>query len=1053
MWWRGVLCVFALLAALVLGGNSGVAQAAPATSTALAGTFNFSPLDFGDVIVGQTVTRTLIFTNTGDSRVNFNRSTGPNPDAGDTTGLNATDTVLCRNQYFYPTESCTMQMSFTALAVGPVTGTLTLYDEYTTGFQISVQLRGNGVSATPAPALTVAAARGPYRGNVDLQVTLSGCVGAVADRALTLTIATPAGSRTVSAITAGTGIATVAGVSLAVPEGATAQPIPAGSYAPSAGWGISAAFAGGDGCAAASGTATLTVDPRTPALTFVAPIARTYGEAPFALDLGSSAADDPAAPTLVLTYEPATICSGPSTPPATVTIHRAGDCAITVSQPAGTNLNYVDAAPITRTVTIGRATPLLDWAAPSAIVYGTPLGSGQLNATARFGGTVLAGSFAYTPGMGSLLGAGQHTLGVTFTPTDSSNFITAQTSVVLTVERATPTVSWIAPAAIVYGTPLGVAQLRASATVAGQFTYSPNAGVVLNAGTHTLTALFIPTDTANYTTASGVATLLVEQAPLLVIAQPASRRYGASDPPFTVVYDRFVNGEGVSVLTGTLSCVTDAAHDSPVGSGYLINCSGLAATNYVLDYRPAALTIERASSVLSMADTTAIYGRASVGLAATIMAPGPLVPANFTFQIKQGGVVRAEGAATTLTSGVVGSALSLDGLAAGEYALAVRFAGNANVAAGEAGAQLWIDKATQAITFAPPTEHPFAAGALALIASANSALAVSFTVAADAPCSLNGAVMIPLRAGSCVITAIQAGNGNYYAAPGVTRTVQILPAVASPTPALTYALTLTTSAGGTVTAAAPGPRYPAGTRVTLRVLPESGFLFAGWTIDGVAQGWSPNLVVVMRGERQVTATFTPQVAFSDLASTGNAATPIAQLAASGIIKGYGDGSYGPDDPVLRAQMAALIVRALGWDGATGGPLPFADRGGVDAELWRAIEQLATRGITRGYGDGTYRPHDPVLHIQAISFVTRALIAAGVWQRQPDDPRLIPNVALVTGHREDFATYLHYAGALPGLTPTARWEGPTGWDQPATRAWFAQILWQALESVWGVEREV
>lgn len=156
---------------------------------------------------------------------------------------------------------------------------------------------------------------------------------------------------------------------------------------------------------------------------------------------------------------------------------------------------------------------------------------------------------------------------------------------------------------------------------------------------------------------------------------------------------------------------------------------------------------------------------------------------------------------------------------------------------------------------------------------------------------------------------------------------------------------------------------------------------------------------------------------------------------------------------LRAQMAALIVRALGWDGAAGGPTPFDDRDGVDAELWRAIGQLATRGIARGYGDGTYRPRDPVLHIQAVSFVTRALIAAGTWQPQPDDPRLFVDVPVASGHRTDLLTYFHYVGALPGLAPGATWPGPDGWEGPATRAWFAELLWRALDLIGREEREV
>jgi len=221
----------------------------------------------------------------------------------------------------------------------------------------------------------------------------------------------------------------------------------------------------------------------------------------------------------------------------------------------------------------------------------------------------------------------------------------------------------------------------------------------------------------------------------------------------------------------------------------------------------------------------------------------------------------------------------------------------------------------------------------------------------------------------------------------------------------------------------------------------------------VAQGWSPTLIVTLRADRRVEARFSPRPSVGDLAADARAAEPLAQLVARGIIKGYGDGSYGPADPILRAQKAALIVRALGWDGAAGGPTPFDDRDGVDAELWRTIGQLATRGIARGYGDGTYRPRDPVLHIQAVSFVTRALIAAGTWQSQPDDPRLFVDVPVASGHRTDLVTYFHYVGALPGLAPGATWPGSDGWEGPATRAWFAELLWRALDLIGREERDV
>jgi len=996
-----------------------------------------------------------------------------------------------------------MQMTFTALTVGEVTDTLTLVDDRVSGATVSVSLRGNGVSATPASTLRVATARGLYHGEVALSATLAGCAGSVADRAVALTITTAAGSRTVAATTNASGVATATAVPLTIVTGGVAAAIPAGEYAPSAGWGVSAAFAGESGCAAASGTAALTVERRVPTLTFAAPAATTYGAAPFALTVGSSAADDAAAPPLQLSYAPST----PATPPATVTILRAGDCTITLSQPAGDNANYADTTPLAHTVTIARATPALAWEAPSVIAYGTPLGSAQVRATATFGGSALPGSFGYTPGFGSVLIAGSHTLAATFTPADATNYTEAQTSVALTVTRATPVVTWATPEPIAYGTPLGTAQLGASTTVAGQFAYSPASGTLLDAGPHDLTALFTPADGDNYTTASGATTLTVQRVSLTVTANAALRTYGAADPPFAVGYEGFVNGEGTSGLTGTLACASDAARLSSVGNGYRITCSGLAATNYTLDYRPGTLTITQAGSALALADAEVVYGAATLDVSATLTAPGPLAASAATFAIVRGDLTLQSATATGITGTAVHGTLALAGLAAGDYTLMVRYAGDQNVAASEGRAQLRIAKASQTITFAPPAGVPLAGGAVQLVASASSGLTVTFTVASDAPCAVAGAVLTPLRAGACAITAAQDGDTDHDAALSVSRTIQIttpppttvtvtatpptatppistpiatatpppstpIPPTGTPVPSGTptpapggtpapshapapayYTLTLAANAGGCVSASAPGPRYPAGTRLTLRATPAADALFVGWTVDGVAQGWSPTLIVTLRADRRVEARFAPHPAFGDLAPDARTTDPIAQLAARGIIKGYGDGSYGPADPILRAQMAALIVRALGWDGAAGGPTPFNDRDGVDAELWRAIGQLATRGIARGYGDGTYRPRDPVLHIQAVSFVTRALIAAGTWQPQPDDPRLFPDVAAVSGHRTDLVTYLHYVGALPGLAPGATWAGTDGWEGAATRAWFAELLWRALDGIGREEREV
>ncbi len=66
------------------------------------------------------------------------------------------------------------------------------------------------------------------------------------------------------------------------------------------------------------------------------------------------------------------------------------------------------------------------------------------------------------------------------------------------IAKATPTVTWPAPAPIAYGTPLGAGQLNASASVPGTFVYTPAAGTQLAAGNQALSATFTPADALNY---------------------------------------------------------------------------------------------------------------------------------------------------------------------------------------------------------------------------------------------------------------------------------------------------------------------------------------------------------------------------------------------------------------------------------------------------------------------------------------------------------------------------------------------------------------------------
>src|SRR3981189_1973850 len=172
----------------------------------------------------------------------------------------------------------------------------------------------------------------------------------------------------------------------------------------------------------------------------------------------------------------------------------------------------------------GQATPVITWANPAGIPYGTALSGTQLNAS-----TPVAGTFVHTPTAGSVPAVGTDTLAVTFTPTDAASYTTATASVQIVVGKATPVITWATPAGIPYGTALSGTQLNASTTVAGSFVYTPALGAVPAVGTDTLSVTFTPTDLSSYTTATATVQIVVGQAtPVITWATPAGIPYGTA---------------------------------------------------------------------------------------------------------------------------------------------------------------------------------------------------------------------------------------------------------------------------------------------------------------------------------------------------------------------------------------------------------------------------------------------------------------------------------------------------------------------------------------------
>ena len=120
--------------------------------------------------------------------------------------------------------------------------------------------------------------------------------------------------------------------------------------------------------------------------------------------------------------------------PAAGTILHGGWQTLSVTF---TPTDTTDYSPITTKMAllVNQAAPVLAWNTPASIAYGTALTSTQLDATATdpITGSPMSGTFVYTPGAGTILVRGTTILTVTFTPTDTTDFATAQASVTLVV--------------------------------------------------------------------------------------------------------------------------------------------------------------------------------------------------------------------------------------------------------------------------------------------------------------------------------------------------------------------------------------------------------------------------------------------------------------------------------------------------------------------------------------------------------------------------------------------------------------------------------------------
>lgn len=110
------------------------------------------------------------------------------------------------------------------------------------------------------------------------------------------------------------------------------------------------------------------------------------------------------------------------------------------------------------------------------------------------------------------------------------------------------------------------------------------------------------------------------------------------------------------------------------------------------------------------------------------------------------------------------------------------------------------------------------------------------------------------------------------------------------------------------------------------------------------------------------------VTFSDVPSSYWGADAIAKVAKMGLMNGYTDGTFKPNQPLTRAEMASLTAM-LSPNSTTSGR-GFSDITGHWAQA--AIKKAQDIGIMNGYSDGTFRPNSKLTRAEAVTAINRVL---------------------------------------------------------------------------------
>jgi len=445
-----------------------------------------------------------------------------------------------------------------------------------------------------------------------------------------------------------------------------------------------------------------------------------------------------------------------------------GNCTINANQ--ALSATY-DAAPqASRTFDIVKANQTINFGTAPTMTYGGA--TGTVSATATSGLGITSYSIPVTTSVCSISGTTVTALsaGTCIVQADQAgngNYNSATQTQSITISKANQTVNFGTAPSMTYGGATGTVSATATSGL-GITSYTiPVTTSVCSISGATVTSITAGTCTVqasqagdgNYNSATQTQNITINQAaqtisfgtaPTVLVGATGNVSATGGGSGNTVTFSIPVTTSICSISGTTVTgiaagtCIVQASQAG--NSNYL---AGSQTQNIAVGLNPQSIVFGTAPSMT--------YG----GGTATVSASGGASGNPVVFSVP----------VTTSVCSVSGNVVTA--LSAGTCTVAANQAGNGTYAAASPVTQdITISKANQSISFGT-APSVVVGGTGAVTASATSGLTVTLSSTTSGTCSISGGTVTGLNVGTCTISAVQTGNGNYNAATTVTQSFSI----------------------------------------------------------------------------------------------------------------------------------------------------------------------------------------------------------------------------------------------------------------------------------------